>query len=124
MTRNQQSPKLPSNLSGNTVFVIGGSGDISPQTQTNVVGGDWIVFHKDPSLVALVTHVCAQQSDVCKCSTLAVGVSSGNHMTLGGNDTSYQINTGAADSTNYELYAATDDGPIETAKTGDVHVGS
>lgn len=124
MTRNQQSPKLPSNLSGNTVFVIEGSGDISPDTQTTVARGDWIVLHKDPSLMASVTHVCAQQSDVCKCSILAVGISSGNHMVLGGNDTSYQINSSASVGTDYELYAATDDGPIENARTGDVHVGS
>ena len=124
MTRNQLLSKYPSNLSGCVTFHIGGSGDISPQTQTNVSGGDWIVFHKDPSLVASVTHVCAQQSDVCKCSTLAVGVSSGAHMVLGGDETSFQINSNAVESTDYELYAATDEGPIENAKTGDVHVGS
>lgn len=124
MTRNQLLPKYPSNLSGGVLFHIGGNGDISPQTQTNVNWGDTIVFHKDPSLVASVTHVCAQQGDVCKCSTLAVGVSSGAHMTLGGDDTEYKINTTAVDGTDYELYAATDEGPIENAKTGDVHVGS
>lgn len=123
MTRNQLSPKFPSNLSGGTVFVIEGSGDISPDTETIVNRGDWIVLHKDPSLIASVTHVCAQQGAVCKCSTLAVGISSGAHMALGGDDTSYQINTTASVGTDYELYAATDEGPIENATNGDVHIG-
>ena len=124
MTRNQLLPNYPSNLSGGMMFTVEGNGDISPDTQTIVNRGDWIVLHKDPSLVASVTHVCAQQNDVCKCSTFATGVSSGAHMVICGDDTEYQINTSAAVGTDYELYAATDEGPVENAKTGDVHIGS
>ena len=81
------------------------------------------MLHKDPSLVASVTHVCAQQNDECKCSTFATGVSSGSHMALVGTDTEYQISTSAGAGTDYELYAATDDGPIANATNGDVHIG-
>ena len=124
MTRNQLLPNYPSNLSEGVVFSIEDNGDISPDTQTIVNQDDWIVLHKDPSLVASVTHVCAQQNDECKCSTFAVGVSSGAHLVLVGTDTPYKISTSAVVNTDYELYAATENGPIANATTGDIRIGS
>ena len=121
MTRNQLLPKNASNLTG-VMFTVEDNGDISPATPQTVNGGDTIVLHKDPSLVASVTHVCARQDDACHCSALVASVSSGDHMALSSTNTDYVINTSAG-AGDYELYAMTDEGPVENATNGQIHVG-
>lgn len=122
MIRNQLFAKYPSNLSGGVMFLVEDN-SITAETQTTANRGDTIVLHKDPSLMASVTHVCAQLNDACQCSTLVEGVSSGNHMALGGTYTEYKIATTAAVDADYELYPVTDEGPVESATNGDVHIG-
>lgn len=122
MTRNQLLPKYSANLTG-VMFTVANGGDISPNTEQTFNGGDTIVLHKDSSLDSSVTHVCARQGSTCYCSTLVEEVSSGNHMALGTPtvDTDYTINTSGA-AGDYELYAMTDEGPVEDATNGDIHV--
>jgi len=121
MTRNQLLPKNASNLTG-VMFTVEDDGDISPATLQTFNGGDTIVLHKDPSLVASVTHVCARQDDECRCSALVASVSSGDHMALGSTDTDYVINA-SAEAGDYELYAMTSEGPVENATNGIIRVG-
>jgi hypothetical protein len=104
------------------MFTVENNGYISPDTQQTMNAGDSIVLHKDPSLIASVTHVCARQSDTCHCSTLVTGVLSGDHMALGTVDTHYQINANAP-AGDYELYAMTAEGPVENATNGTVRIG-
>jgi hypothetical protein len=121
MTRNQLLPKN-ANLTG-VMFTVETNGDISPDAVQYITGGTTIVLHKDPSLIASITHVCARQGETCKCSTLVGGVSSGDHMALGTVDTDYVINSGAP-AGSYELYAMTEDGPVEDATNGTIHINS
>jgi hypothetical protein len=123
MTRNQLLPKYPRSASSGVMFTVGGGGDVSPVASTTVNRGDTIVFHKDPSLIASITHVCAQYNDVCQCATVFNGVSSGAHLALCGDDSEYTISMNATIGADYELYGATDEGPVAGATNGNIHVG-
>src|SRR3954465_11759756 len=107
MTRNQLLPKN-ANLAG-IMFTVENKGDISPSTEQDVYHSTTIVLHRDASLDASITHVCARQGGTCQCSTLVGGVSSGDHMALDIQDTHYVINSGAPVG-DYELYAMTAEG--------------
>lgn len=121
MTRNQQLPKLATNLLGGVIFTVENGGDISPTDAQTVARGDTICIQSDPTLIASVTHVCARQNDVCQCSAL-VGVSSGNHMAIN-HEYGYVINMSVAVNSDYDLYAMTDSGPVDSATNGTIHIG-
>ena len=123
MTRNQQSPKLPSNLSGSVMFSVDPGGNITPtaaQGTQSIQRGDTLVTQAvTVNNSTFSGHICARQSDVCKCSTLVDNVSSGNHMVVG---TGYSIKQSVADG-EFEIYAVSGEGPIPGATNGDIQVG-
>jgi hypothetical protein len=122
MTRNQLTQDVVKNLSGGLLFTVDSSGNIAPITQQTVARGGTILTQPLPGSTAPFSgHVCARQSDVCKCSTLVTGLASGAHMAIG---TAYTVSMSVAVGSDFELYAATDSGPVANAGTGDVHIGS
>lgn len=121
MTRNQLSQDVVKNLSGGLLFTVDGSGNIAPTTQQTVARGGTILTQPLSASTAPFTgHVCAQQNDVCKCGTLVSGLASGAHMAIG---TAYTVSASVAVGSDFELYAATDSGPVPNATNGDIHVG-
>lgn len=124
MTRNQLLSGYAANLSGGVIFTVDGSGNISPPATQTVTAarGDTISIQMDPALETSVTHVCARQNDVCQCSNLVAGVSSGDHMAIN-HENGYVVNASVAVDSDYELYAMTDEGPVTSATNGDLHVG-
>ena len=121
MTRNQLLPKYVKNLSDDGVlFTVDGSGNITPTTRQTVCQGYTILTQADPACTTQFSgHVCARQNNVCQCSALVAGVSSGNHMAIG---TEYTVNSVPLNS-QYELYAVTGSGPVAGATNGDIYVG-
>lgn len=121
MTRNQLLPQYVKNWSGGVMFTVDGSGNITPTTQTTVYRGQTIVTQAATGgNTTFNGHVCAQQNDVCQCSTLVDGLSSGSHMAIG---TGYTVKSSVALDSEFELYAVTASGPIANATNGDIQVG-
>lgn len=118
MTRNQLLPKYAKNLSGGVIFTVDSKGNVSPDTQQTVNRGDTISLQVATG-ETFSGYVCAQQNDVCQCSTLLDGVSSGNHMAIG----SYMINMSVAVDSEFEVYAVPDSGPVAGATNGDIYIG-
>lgn len=125
MNRNQQlqkGAKVAKDESDGVLFTVDGYGNITPTTQQTVCAGYTILTEADPaSTKKFYGKVCAQQSNVCRCSTLVGGVSSGDHMALG---TEYTVNSGLLNN-QYELYAVNGSGAVIPSVTnGDVYVGA
>jgi hypothetical protein len=121
MTRNQLLPKYVKNFSGDVMFTVDGSGNISPTAQQTINRGQTILTHADPACTTPFSgHVCARQNDVCVCSTLIANLNGAQHMAL---STSYTISSGATVGSDYMLYAVPDSGPTQGAE-GDIHIGS
>lgn len=121
MTRNQLLPQYVKNWSGGVMFTVDGSGNITPTTQTTVYRGQTIVTQAATGGTTTFSgHVCAQQNDVCQCSTLVDGLSSGSHMAIG---TGYTVKSSVPLDSEFELYAVTESGPIASATNGDIQVG-
>jgi hypothetical protein len=122
MTRNQLLPKYVKNWSGGVIFTVDGSGNITPTAQTTVYRGQTIVTQAATGgNTTFSGHVCAQQNDVCQCSTLVDGVSSGSHMAIG---TGYTVKSSVPFSSEFEIYAVTDSGPVPNASNGDILIGT
>lgn len=122
MTRNQLFAKHVKALSDDGVlFTVDGSGNITPTAQQSLCRGYTILTKPDPACTTLFSgYVCARQNNVCQCSALVAGVSSGDHMAIG---TEYTINMSVAINSQYELSAVTDSGPVAEATNGDIYVG-
>jgi len=121
MTRNQHLPRNVKDLSDAVLFTVDNRGYITPTARQSVCRGYTILTQADSSCTTVFSgHVCARQNNVCQCSALAAGVSSGNHMEIG---TEYTINMSVAINSQYELYAVTGSGPVANATNGDIYVG-
>jgi hypothetical protein len=122
MTRNQLLSKYAKNLSGGVMFTVDGSGNITPTAQQTVYREQTIVTQADTTCNTTFSgHVCARQNNVCQCSTLVDGVSSGNHMAIG---TGYAVKSSVAENATFEIYAVTDSGPVANASNGDIVIGT
>jgi hypothetical protein len=120
MTRNQLLPNVVRNWSG-LMFSVDSGGNITPTAQQNISRGQTILTQAATGgNTTFSGHVCAQQNEVCQCSTLVDNVSSGNHMALG---TGYTVKS-TAPLQEFELYAITDSGPVPGATNGDIRVNT
>lgn len=119
MSRNQPLPSYATDLSGGVIFTVDGKGNIVPTDQQTVYRGVTILIQAAP-MTTFSGQVCARQNDVCQCSALVEGVSSGNHMVLG---TDYTVNSSVTIGSDFELYAVPDSGPVAGATNGEIHVG-
>jgi hypothetical protein len=121
MTRNQLLPNHPKNWSGDVMFTVDGNGNITPTAQQTVNRGETILTQPDPvSMTTFSGTVCARQNDVCQCSTLVSGVSTGNHMSIG---TDYTVNSSLTVGSDFELYAITAGGTVAQGTNGNIHIG-
>lgn len=122
MTRNQHLPKNVKDLSDAVLFTVDGRGYITPEERQTVCRGYTILTQPDSSCTTVFSgHVCARQGNVCQCSVLVAGVSSGNHMEIG---TEYTIQMSVAVNSEYEIYAVTGgQTPVPNATNGDIYVG-
>jgi hypothetical protein len=123
MTRNQQLKTSAKDLSDGVMFTVDGSGNITPTTQQTVCAGYTILTQACQACTTQFSgKVCAQQSNVCQCSALVAGLSSGQHMAIG---TQYTVNTGVPLNSQFELYAVTGSGTVVPSVTnGDIYVGA
>ena len=122
MTRNQLLPNVVKNWSGGVMFTVDGSGNITPTAQQTVYREQTIVTQAATGGTTTFSgHVCAQQNDVCQCSTLVDGLSGGNHMAIG---TGYTVKSSVPLDSTFELYAVTDSGPVAGATNGDIVIGT
>lgn len=124
MTGNELLPNNGKNGSGGVMFSVDGGGNITPTAQH----GRQTIHPGKPILTKAVTdgttfsgHVCAQQNDMCQCSTLVDGVSSGSHMAIG---TGYTVKQRVPLDGTLALYAITDSGPVPNASNGEILIGS
>src|ERR1044071_5122612 len=108
MTRNQLLPKFVKNWSGGVIFTVDGSGNITPTAPQTVYRGQTIVTQAATGgNTTFSGHVCAQQNDVCQCTTLVDGLSSGSHMSIG---TGYTVKSNVPFDSEFEIYAVTGSG--------------
>ena len=122
MTRNQLLPKYVKNWSDGVIFTVDGSGNIDPTTQTTVYRGQTVVTQAATGgNQPFSGHVCARQNNACQCSSLVDGLSGGSHMAIG---TGYTVKSTVPFSSEFELYAVTDSGPVPNARTGDIIIGT
>jgi len=121
MSRNQLLPNYVKSLTGGVIFTVDGSGNIKPIAQQTVNRGETILTQPDPACTTTFSgKVCARQSDVCQCSTLVNGVSSGDHMSIG---TGYTVNSSVTVGSDFELYAITTGGTVAQGTNGNIHIG-
>lgn len=123
MTRNQLLPKFVKNWSGGVIFTVDGSGNITPTAQQTIYRGQTIVTQAATGGTTTFSgHVCAQQNDVCQCTTLVDGLSSGNHMAIG---TGYTVKSNVSFNSTFEVYAVTGSGDkVLNASNGEILIGS
>ena len=121
MTRNQLLPNYVKNWSGGVMFTVDGYGNITPTAQQTVNRGETILTQADTGgNTTFSGQVCARQNNVCQCSTLVAGVSSGSHMSIG---TGYTVNSSVTVGSVYQLQSMTDSEPVAGATNGEIHVG-
>jgi hypothetical protein len=121
MTRNQQSPKLRSNLSSGVIFTVAGDGSITPTATQTVKHGDSISIQKDQTSSSEFTgYVCAKQGGVCQCANLVTDLDGELHMEPG----QYEISSNAVVDSHYTVYGEPDSGASPDATNGDIFIGS